>query len=586
MKKVLCFLSILFFLKAQAFAILPNGIEKGDTIYRNLTLTSLEYHAGIYRYFMEGVERDALNENDHEIREQTPSGTRTNTLYNFKHEAPFRYARTKNLTVQQRNKIIEKAYSPDLVKPYIESSILPWISFWYATIEWDKDIDDKDNDDEVDPDEVQSIRCDGWVELVYAFAGVQIQGDIISHPEDYNECGALGRTLRSPKTQCFNMDDEAKGYPPNIKVYDSNNKLVPEGSITKDKNLIAVVDDGENGSGVCRFEVYQGKDITGIAQFDGWDTTYYDTQYHSYDLSYDKAHLPDGEICIRAFDQAGNSTLMNFAIGNSPQRKGELIFNNIRPAFTIELTDEDSGIDISTLKIILDGPGYPVGDYYDELTGILTWTPDFDLDEGYHAWKIIGFDNAGNAIEDDWHTFTVDVTDPLILISGISNGATYNTNVTPIISITDMNLDDSKTVIKLNDENYIPGTEIERSDFYTLTVQAEDLAGNKSNTMITFTIERPTDFVFAIQTSRPWISTTLNNPYVLQNYKNEAIQIINLLMSKQNNLLNGDKFYLTYFSNGAIGVDGHDHMTGWTIRTKSLNPRKKIHQRMFHLYVT
>ena len=150
MKKVLCFLSILFFLKAQAFAILPNGIEKGDTIYRNLTLTSLEYHAGIYRYFMEGAERDALNENDHEIREQTPSGTRTNTLYNFKHEAPFRYARTKNLTVQQRNKIIEKAYSPDLVKPYIESSILPWISFWYATIEWDKDIDDKDNDDEVE----------------------------------------------------------------------------------------------------------------------------------------------------------------------------------------------------------------------------------------------------------------------------------------------------------------------------------------------------------------------------------------------------------------------------------------------------
>ncbi len=98
---------------------------------------------------------------------------------------------------------------------------------------------------------------------------------------------------------------QAVGTPPVLTVTDSQNNAIPDNGTTTDKNITVTVDDGPNGSGVCHFEVYQGADVNGTPLSSYWDNTYYDTQSHTYALN----NLPNDQICIRAFDQAGNDTL-------------------------------------------------------------------------------------------------------------------------------------------------------------------------------------------------------------------------------------------------------------------------------------
>lgn len=69
------------------------------------------------------------------------------------------------------------------------------------------------------PGQIEGIRSDGWVEYVYARAGIQIQGDIIGNPDYYNRTFTLlGRTLTelSPKSQRLAMEPTTVGDPSRV----------------------------------------------------------------------------------------------------------------------------------------------------------------------------------------------------------------------------------------------------------------------------------------------------------------------------------------------------------------------------------
>jgi len=97
-------------------------------------------------------------------------------------------------------------------------------------------------------------------------------------------------------------------------------------------------------------------------------------------------------------------------------------------------------------------------------------------------------DNWGNTATAATVNFIVDNTAPAILIEGISEGAFYNSDVTPTITITDTNLADF--TITLDGRPYVSGIPITTEGSHTLIVVANDAAANTSRTMVGFTIDK------------------------------------------------------------------------------------------------
>ncbi|MEW6087762.1 MAG: fibronectin type III domain-containing protein [bacterium] len=86
-----------------------------------------------------------------------------------------------------------------------------------------------------------------------------------------------------------------------------------------------------------------------------------------------------------------------------------------------------------------------------------------------------------------------DVYQPLITISGVSEGCYYSTSVYPEISISDEDLAYSTATLKFNnskDSAYVRGTEIKKDGRYRISVSAFDSSGNKSYESVNFVIDK------------------------------------------------------------------------------------------------
>jgi len=171
---------------------------------------------------------------------------------------------------------------------------------------------------------------------------------------------------------------------------------------------------------------------------------------------------------------------------------------------------------MSSLKIELDSTEYGVTDQIINKVHHISFTPDFDLVEDSHTWKIKGRDANDNEINDTLRAFKIDLTPPAIAIPNITEGAFYN-HITPIIAITDANSDTSKTVIELNDAAYQTGTVIDSDGTYKLEVQAVDLAYNSASYEVNFHVDTTPPVIltfspvdnFAQNYSSVTLSTTL-----------------------------------------------------------------------------
>lgn len=88
-------------------------------------------------------------------------------------------------------------------------------------------------------------------------------------------------------------------------------------------------------------------------------------------------------------------------------------------------------------------------------------------------------------------TITVDKTNPVITISGVANGATYQNSVTPTFSATDSGGSGLASVTAtLDGAAYTSGTAITASGSHTLVVTATDNAGNQAQQTVTFSINK------------------------------------------------------------------------------------------------
>ncbi len=107
-------------------------------------------------------------------------------------------------------------------------------------------------------------------------------------------------------------------------------------------------------------------------------------------------------------------------------------------------------------------------------------------DDKYHL-SVTAIDKAGN--ESNLHVgFYIDKISSLIQIDGVQEGGLYNIDVTPVITITEVNI--ASQSIQLNGVDYTSGTVISDNYHYELVVDVLDKAGNHTVKSVSFDIDK------------------------------------------------------------------------------------------------
>ena len=140
----------------------------------------------------------------------------------------------------------------------------------------------------------------------------------------------------------------------------------------------------------------------------------------------------------------------------------------------LTITFSAMDFDLQSLSATLDGAPFISGNVVDV--------------EGDHILVASAEDGSGNTSEETID-FAIDLTDPLISVTGVSDGVLFDVPVTPVITVTDDRL--VGTSILLNGLPFVSGTTLDVDDVYTLDVQATDEAGNVASTTVGFTLDAP-----------------------------------------------------------------------------------------------
>lgn len=200
--------------------------------------------------------------------------------------------------------------------------------------------------------------------------------------------------------------------------------------------------------------------------------------------AWDTSTYPDGNhtVTLTAVDKAGNqgSSSLQVVVDNTPP--------------TVKFVTPMSGSIFSAGPISFLWSGtdnYGIA-FYELLFGDRTYratstsqTVD-SIPDGSYQITLNAYDLANNTATDRIN-LTVDTVPPAINVTGITEGGYYNYNVTPLINVTDANL--NSTVVTLNGTAYNGETVTEEGN-YTLNVYADDLAGNNATRELNFTIDK------------------------------------------------------------------------------------------------
>ena len=112
------------------------------------------------------------------------------------------------------------------------------------------------------------------------------------------------------------------------------------------------------------------------------------------------------------------------------------------------------------------------------------------LADGPHRFRLRAFDRYGNQVELPELVFDVDGTPPEVSITGVVDGQVGSQDVLPTIAITDANPDPAQDLLRLDGLPYMTGTAISAEGERVLLVGAVDRAGNRSQRVMRFTIDR------------------------------------------------------------------------------------------------
>ncbi len=108
------------------------------------------------------------------------------------------------------------------------------------------------------------------------------------------------------------------------------------------------------------------------------------------------------------------------------------------------------------------------------------------LAEGPHALAVRATDGADNTATSGAVDFTVDWTPPSIAISGVEEGGIYEEPVVPVVAVEELH--PAFEAIRLDGEEFASGTPVDEPGTHTLAIEAEDLAANRAEAVVHFTI--------------------------------------------------------------------------------------------------
>lgn len=201
-------------------------------------------------------------------------------------------------------------------------------------------------------------------------------------------------------------------------------------------------------------------------------------------LSHNFSQEGDYIVTVKSVDKAGNefTSTRRFTIDKTAPvitptfsgqsrviKDGEFINEIFTPHFVLDKSED------TLTSVTLNGK---------EVNGAVP----ISAADGKYSYKAKAKDKAGNESEITI-SYTLDLTIPEVKITGILDGF-FNKDMAPVYSISDTNLDKSKTSVKLNGKNFISGTEIEEEGYYNLKAVATDLANNVTSRTIVFTLDK------------------------------------------------------------------------------------------------
>ena len=228
-------------------------------------------------------------------------------------------------------------------------------------------------------------------------------------------------------------------------------------------------------------------------------------------------------VTVRATDDANNTATVDAShstLGGSLQLKvkervapviaityptaSALITNN-KPGITWTVTDDDSGVNPSTIGVTIDSGSKITGDSISK-TAIsggykCTYTPGTALADGSHTIKIDASDYDGNAASQNSVTFKIDTVPPTLSVTSPVDGFVTNQAACNVQGTTnDLTSSPVSVTVKLNNGNAEAATVASNGSWSkvvtlvegsnTITIVATDSAGK--STTVTRTVKLDT----------------------------------------------------------------------------------------------
>lgn len=227
-------------------------------------------------------------------------------------------------------------------------------------------------------------------------------------------------------------------------------------------------------------------------------------------------------VTVKATDDAGNTTTVDAAhatlgsslrlkvketvapaiVITSPTASARLINN--KPTITWKVTDDDSGVNPTTIGIIIDQGSKVTGDSIVK-TAInggyqCTYTPSSALSDGSHIVKIDASDYDGNVATQKSVTFIVDTVAPTLSVTSPAEGSVTNKSAVTVSGVTNDTTSSPVTVtVKLNNGSAEKVTVNSDGSFSkiltlasgtnTITIVATDAAGKSTTVTRTVTLD-------------------------------------------------------------------------------------------------
>lgn len=234
-------------------------------------------------------------------------------------------------------------------------------------------------------------------------------------------------------------------------------------------------------------------------------------------------------VSVTATDDAGNQTTVDDSdatlganlrlqvkehvapvITITAPTSGSYIISN-QPTIQWTVTDDDSGVDESSISITLDGTEYTSGITKTAITGGFSceFTPATALSDGSHTASFAADDNDGNAATAKTTTFTVDTVPPTLSVTAPEDNSITNVAAVTVTGITnDVTSSPVTLTVQLNSGTPEVVTVGQDGSFSknltlalgsnTITVVATDSAGKSSTVTRTVTLDQSAPVISAV----------------------------------------------------------------------------------------